>query len=467
MSNTDPSGAQDPGTNATDGPGHGSHNHGMTVEKWARAVLNGLGIEPDHQNVHWMVAWAAQEGGHWNNTAHYNPINTTLDMPGATSMNGVGVKSYGSWAQGIKATIKTLEQSNMSGIVKALGGHDGSSFAQAVVNSPWGTKSINIGGDFSSYGKTAGFKGGGVYTAGGGNLNTNIGPQDIRQGLNSMGFASQLIHSNKSLEHAFQQIIHEQLRLSTAAGQARATQILQNTNWFQNHTKAQRQFDELKFSDPKQWANQLQQARDQLHQQAISLGLSLDPNELQHMAHMVTRNGLTSTEVNQMMARHFTMASDANSSGTIGQTLDSIRQQAQSYYVPISDQMLQHYTRQVIGGQLDPTSLSDVFKQQALSMFPYLKDQLNGGQTVAQIADPYKQMMSQTLEIDPNGVKHNDPLIMQALQSKGQDGQLGIMPLYQFQQKLYDDPRWLQTQNAKQSLLSTTGQVLQKMGLIT
>ena len=32
---------------------------------------------------------------------------------------------------------------------------------------------------------------------------------------------------------------------------------------------------------------------------------------------------------------------------------------------------------------------------------------------------------------------------------------------------LHNDPRWLHTQNAKQSLVSTTGSILQKMGLIT
>ncbi len=59
-------------------------------------------------NLNSLETWEAREGGNWHNTAHYNPLNTTLFEPGSTSMNSVGVKSYTGWQQGLQATVDTL-----------------------------------------------------------------------------------------------------------------------------------------------------------------------------------------------------------------------------------------------------------------------------------------------------------------------------------------------------------------------
>ena len=80
-------------------------------------------------NMAAIIAWELAEGGHWYNSAHYNPLNTTWRMPGATSMNSVGVKAYLSWAQGLAATVNTFHNGLYEGILAALrAGND----AQAV-----------------------------------------------------------------------------------------------------------------------------------------------------------------------------------------------------------------------------------------------------------------------------------------------------------------------------------------------
>src|SRR5262249_18929685 len=59
-------------------------------------------------NVASLADWMAHEEppsdwSHWN-----NPMNTTQDEPGAQSQNSVGVKSYPTLAEGLQATIATL-----------------------------------------------------------------------------------------------------------------------------------------------------------------------------------------------------------------------------------------------------------------------------------------------------------------------------------------------------------------------
>jgi len=112
---------------------------------WAKALLKSLGAPPTTPNLAAMVAWEMAEGGHWNNSAHYNPLNTTWRMPGATSMNSVGVKAYVSWRQGFKATLNTLHNGYYDGILKALRrGDSAQAVADAVADSPWGTHAFTV-----------------------------------------------------------------------------------------------------------------------------------------------------------------------------------------------------------------------------------------------------------------------------------------------------------------------------------
>jgi hypothetical protein len=119
--------------------------------KFARTLLSTLGIQPTQRAIAEVVAWEQQEGGNWNNSARFNPLNTTLDEPGARSINGVGVKAYTSWSQGLKATVDTLK--HYPTILAALRGGSMSQFKAAVNASPWGTKFARggfVGGDGGS-----------------------------------------------------------------------------------------------------------------------------------------------------------------------------------------------------------------------------------------------------------------------------------------------------------------------------
>ena len=104
----------------------------------------GLGDRESRGNINALVSWERAEGGNWNNSAHYNPLNTTLGEPGATSMNSVGVKSYTSWAQGFKATIDTLRNGRYGSILSALASGAGSNFGSIVASTPWGTGAFNV-----------------------------------------------------------------------------------------------------------------------------------------------------------------------------------------------------------------------------------------------------------------------------------------------------------------------------------
>jgi hypothetical protein len=84
------------------------------------------------------VAWQTAEGAR----ASFNPLDTTLPMPGATNFNSVGVKNYVSQDQGLTATVRTLQGGSSSygyaAIVTGLRGCAGPMVtAQAINDSAW------------------------------------------------------------------------------------------------------------------------------------------------------------------------------------------------------------------------------------------------------------------------------------------------------------------------------------------
>ena len=84
--------------------------------------------------------------------------------------------------------------------------------------------------------------------------------------------------------------------------------------------------------------------------------------------------------------------------------------------------------------------------------------------------------MANLLEIDPSQINFmKDPMISKALQYRdpssgqgqsGSAGQPGVMPLWQFQQQVRQDPRWQYTDNARQEVMGMAHSVLQDWGLM-
>lgn len=111
-------------------------------QSWAKDFLTRLGKPTTDSNIKAMTTWMAWEGGHWKNTANYNPLNTTMPASGASSMNKVGVKSYVDYEQGMQATLNTIKVNKYGypAILKALeGGNNTQGVIDAINSSKWGT----------------------------------------------------------------------------------------------------------------------------------------------------------------------------------------------------------------------------------------------------------------------------------------------------------------------------------------
>jgi hypothetical protein len=125
----------------------GQEGYISNKRQWAEKMLDRMGAPKNLDSIEALLAWQAEEGGHWNNTAGYNPLNTTLKMPGSFAMKGkggkAGVQHFTSWDQGIEATYKTLttgstKERGYDAIVSAFkSGASKEELFKAIAGSSW------------------------------------------------------------------------------------------------------------------------------------------------------------------------------------------------------------------------------------------------------------------------------------------------------------------------------------------
>jgi hypothetical protein len=117
-----------------------------TPQTFAEALLTAIGAPVTKMTVADIMSWETAEGGHWANSAKYNPLNTTWQLNGSSPMknNSAGVQSFKSWNDGITATVKTLTNGHYQQIIEELQRGGSLEFGQVVSNSPWGTNYFAI-----------------------------------------------------------------------------------------------------------------------------------------------------------------------------------------------------------------------------------------------------------------------------------------------------------------------------------
>jgi len=231
-------------------------------------------------------------------------------------------------------------------------------------------------------------------------------------------------------------------------------QAVEASNWYRTHNDATRQLVALQYSNPAEYKTRLANAQQQVGELAGQMGVTLNAGQMASLAQQFIVQGWTSQTLQYEVGKFY----NGKPTGQAAQILQQLQQTYATYGVPISDGSLESRVRQVLQG----STTIDTYKQDAIntakSLYPSIASQLDTGLTVKDIADPYIQQMSNLLEVDPNTIGVTDPLIKKALQgsvvTSGGKATATSTPLWQFEQTLRSDPRWANTQNARDTVSS-------------
>ena len=156
-----------------------------------------------------------------------------------------------------------------------------------------------------------------------------------------------------------------------------------------------------------------------------------------------------------------------NKAGKAGQIQSELNSYAYQMGVQNADWWQQSAVRNIMTGQKNLQDYKNEIMGQSIAAFPGLEKQLRAGSTLADLAQPYTQSMSQILEIPSGNINMFDPTIRNALSYRDPSGSSSTKPLWQFQNDLRQDDRWKKTQNAQDAAMGTAHQVLQQFGVLS
>jgi NlpC/P60 family len=113
---TGPSGEGNPVVRSVNGASTATAGGSTSNSAFAAALLTAMNAPQSTQNLSSLNGWFAREG----TKAAFNPLATTYVESGSTIFNSDGVQNYTSQAQGVAATVATLENGLYPAIVMAL-----------------------------------------------------------------------------------------------------------------------------------------------------------------------------------------------------------------------------------------------------------------------------------------------------------------------------------------------------------
>lgn len=268
-----------------------------------------------------------------------------------------------------------------------------------------------------------------------------------------------LISSDPALTKLFQDAIVKQQSPDAFIA------ALQNTPWWATHSDTARQLIALMKADPATYRQNVQNLFANVQMMASQLGATLTQSQLHQFAVDALFGGYDQNQamLNEKFAQFVKPTSGNHFGGQAGTYEDQIRQGMRDLGVFVPENQLDTQIQQIVGGQSSVQSVLAQLRTQAAGMYPAYASQINSGMNVSDIASPYIGRAQQLLEQGPGAMNIQSPLIKNALQYT-MDGQPTAMPMYDFENAVRKDPRWLQTDNAQDSFMSNAHRVLQDFG---
>lgn len=150
--------------------------------------------------------------------------------------------------------------------------------------------------------------------------------------------------------------------------------------------------------------------------------------------------------------------------GASGSAQDMITAFSEDYGIKLSPALAFDTVRDVIQGKTDQGGVEQLFKEQAKILFPHLSEKIDAGLSPRKIADAYIANTTKILEKGITEVDVFNPYVKQALTYKDKDGNYALPTADEHARMLREKPEWLDTRNAKESLMSAADNILRQMG---
>lgn len=306
--------------------------------------------------------------------------------------------------------------------------------------------------------RVSGVQGGGPsgdWNPDGSSAEARLSPEEL---ASEYGFAYSFLNSIPELKTLFGKMVNETWTKERFGAE------LRNTKWWQENSETQRQVQNMKKTDPATYEAQLAAAKIQVQQLSAEIGAVIPPAKLGKIAAQVLETGADENILRDTLGKYVNFQK-GTLRGEAGAYANSAKKFAYEMGITLDDQTVKNQAA-LIGRKLATESdFKNQIVQQAVSAYPGYRQQLEAGQTMKDVANPYIQVMAQELDLNPDSITLNDPLIKQALNGVNSDGKPTGMDQTTFLGRLRNDPRWGSTKSAQDRVMNVGLDVLKSMGL--
>lgn len=234
--------------------------------------------------------------------------------------------------------------------------------------------------------------------------------------------------------------------------------------WRQKYNSKAIEDMDLEARFPQLYADQLDADVEALRDEAVQFGADIAEDELRELAKQKRRFGLTEAQMRNTLTDLAT-AKSGDFRGATGQLQRNIKEWSRRNGLSLNDNLVNDYVSRIQRGDMTEADvLQDLRRTYMAGAYPAWSDRIDAGYDIADIAAPYRERMARLLEVDDNAIDFNDPLLQKGLQGVGADGKPSVVPLYEFERQVREDPRWQYTDNAYATYTDVGTQLLQMFG---
>lgn len=239
---------------------------------------------------------------------------------------------------------------------------------------------------------------------------------------------------------------------------------LMSTNWYQQHSAAQREYQTLEHTDPASLRQKEWDMYSRVRDMASSMGLT--DIDMQAAAKAAVQNGWSDALLRDMLSNHITMETVTQQQGAATTAFNTAKQYAAEYFLPSNDATDLAFARRVASGEMQTADIEAYYRERAKTEYAYMAPILDQGVTMAQYFNPHRQELSKLLEVAPDSVDFvNDPKYASILRTTDPTtGKARPMTLTEVDDWARQQDDWKHTQNAQQAASDMAAQMVKTFG---
>lgn len=288
--------------------------------------------------------------------------------------------------------------------------------------------------------------------------NPTYGMTEEQIALQKYGFAYGLIQSDESLGRLFRNAIDQQYTPQRFAAELRAT------SWYTSQTESKRNYEILKAGDPKTFEQIAGSWQEWVSTQASTLGANLSADQISQFATQLMQGGISEDKALKIFASTYIDYSSADLAGRAGALQDNLNVYNRQYGDILNQSQVNNYVKQVLSGTATESDVLDGLRRAAAATYTNFSERIMGGETVEDIASPYRNLVANLLEV--GDVDLQDNLMLEALTGKNDKGGMKYSSLSDFKRAIKADERWQFTDNAREEYFGIAQKVLADFGFL-